>query len=347
MSFTHWASLLAYLATFVAGVDSDASVDPYDTRGSVHIVRSPTTIAGKTEKRSTERHLQVLQGGAFMALKAEVKRIDRQDASADTSSKANLATDDSAAALIAKKWLEVLFKALIADGSGQIRQEEWNKMMSDSGWREPMWQKLDNNKDKKISSGEFIHNWPRAVTEAYGNMGSAQEAILKWEANEQEHKLAKTLLMDQAKLDRNRFEEFIYSAAMYRALDTDLDGHLTWAECQAEISAYIAEDICQTAKKSEDKEMTILELWRVLRDRKQIFVEGADDSSSSSSSSSSSAKTKEDTSKKQEEHQQKGGGGSFFKYVVYFVVAVVLGGAGYYIYSITIGAPSSDGQINT
>jgi len=391
MALANWASLLVYLATFVAGVDPDASVDTLATRGSLHMARNPTTIAtSKTAKQSPRNHFQVLQGGAFMALKAKVKRFDTserygdnddnvdpgnatevtrnasgtdQDASKNgisvtptelssiahpgrskkgTSSKANAAADNSEDGdLISEKWLKELFLMLVADGSGSIRRDEWFAMMASSGWSETMWQKFDENKNQKISFEEFIRHWEAAVTAAYDSMGKNTE---KWDASKQEMKLAKELLGDNDELDRDKFEEFIYSAVMYRALDSDNDGHVTWAECNLETK--MAKNICKIAqdRQTKDRDMATIELWRVLCDPMHVFAHKSAKSETSEEEEEEEPVTEKVKSKVEEleeaveeavfpKEEGRKGGSSWGYFVFFVLLIIVLGAVGYFAYS--------------
>lgn len=144
---------------------------------------------------------------------------------------------------IASDWEDFLYQLIDEDGKDGIDRTEWDKVVI-GGWADPMFTALDTEggeggkSDGKVDDAEFKKNWDPAVTAAFKAMGGDDDKITSdevdtWQATEYEKSFAKDkTFMEDGHMDRAEFEEFIYTVILFRAIDRDGDGKMTWEEVQ-------------------------------------------------------------------------------------------------------------------
>jgi len=177
---------------------------------------------------------------------------------------------------IAPEWLDFLYELLDADGKDGIDKDEWAKLVKGQ-WADPMWAALDKSGDEKVDKEEWTTNWDPAVTAAFKKMitskDTSEKEIDAWSpAEEYEKAFAKKELLGEDKvMDRSEFEEFIYTAMEFRAIDENGDGTISWEELEknAKAKAKFGPEKADFAKFGKDG-MQLDELLKYLN-TKQAF----------------------------------------------------------------------------
>jgi len=202
------------------------------------------------------------------------------------------------------QWLNCLYDmmhGMDGDGDAGIDDREWKNLVKGL-WGDVMFPVLDQSGDKKITKDELASNWDSAITKAFMAMGndngtttsSGKGRTIRAEdmhastANDTKAFAKNAFLI----MDRTDFEIFIYTVMVFRAMDKDGSGTVSWAE--AERSAKAMEKlgleeagfgiftsahrawreqlgIDGSREKLGDGGMQLGELLKFLRDDKKVF----------------------------------------------------------------------------
>lgn len=183
------------------------------------------------------------------------------------------------------KFLDFLFNLIDVDHGGDISPKEWKEKVK-GPWEKLMFPVLDKS-GNGITKADFNDEWDAAVDKAFSKLGgeddgkiSAEEVEKLWkDSDDWEKKFAKKHFMTDGHIDGGEFEEFLYTVMVFRAIDENGDGDITWDEVSANPTALAAFGGPKVKEKFDayfgEDGMQLDELYKLFNENMVFIPEGS------------------------------------------------------------------------
>lgn len=182
------------------------------------------------------------------------------------------------------KFLDLLFNLIDVDHGGDISPKEWKEKVK-GPWAVLMYPVLDKS-GNGISKADFNEMWDPAVDKAFRKLGgeedgkiTTQEVESLWkDADDWDVKFAKKHFMTDGHIDGAEFEEFLYTVMVFRAIDENGDGGISWDEVSANPTALAAFGGPKVKEKFDayfgEDGMQLDELYKLFNENQVFIPEG-------------------------------------------------------------------------